>query len=105
MRRAFQMLLSLYPRHVRAIYGPEMLTDIERRYEEARQNWLGVVGLLAREALTIMPDAISERASCAPRLPHRGLTTELVVYDRQPLDLRCVFVQVDFAVERLPGKR
>ena len=70
MLRAYRLLLVLYPSHVRAVYGMEMLADYDRRLTVARSvRPAGSLRLLLREILRVVPDAAAERVAALSSHP------------------------------------
>ena len=70
MLRAYRWLLFLYPLHVRAVYGREMLADYARRLRAAQSSRpAGSLRLLLGEILHVVPDAAAERIAALSSHP------------------------------------
>jgi hypothetical protein len=67
--RAYRLLLTLYPQHVRAMYDGEMLADFRRRLEGVRQARVAALFLFAREVVRVIPDALSEHVAARSSHP------------------------------------
>ena len=64
MTRAYQALLHLYPYHVRALYGDEMIAGFGDELQNRRRRGRAATAVfLARELLRLLPDAAAERVA------------------------------------------
>jgi hypothetical protein len=103
MRRAYCILLRLYPREYRRLFGKEMLSVFTRMAEERRvQPWWPYARFLFNEFIGLLSGACGERLRRVNPAPFAAIALAALLHAAFYVAAGTVLRRVTTAADRLP---